>query len=81
MRQLIYTTATFVIAGLIAAMPMKQAKSDGGATAAVIIGGYLVTDYVVGRKCGHRDWPFNIVNKVTRRKPCHKRYKKHRRRR
>ena len=75
MRQLVCSTATFLVAGLIAATPMKQAKADGGVTAALIIGGYLATDYFVGRKCGYRDWPFNIVNKITRTKPC--RYPRH----
>ncbi|GBF25405.1 hypothetical protein MnTg02_00436 [bacterium MnTg02] len=75
MRHLVCSTATFLIAGLIAATPMKQAKADGGVTAALIVGGYLVTDYLVGRKCGYRDWPFNIVNKITRTKPC--RYPRH----
>ena len=78
MRQLVCSIATFLIAGLIVATPMKQAKADGGATAAVIVGAYLVTDYFVGRKCGYRDWPFNIVNKFTGTKPC--RYPRHKRR-
>ena len=60
---------------VLGATPMKQAKADG-VVAALIIGGYLVTDYYVGRKCGYRDWPFNIVNKITRTKPC--RYARHR---
>ena len=69
MRQLVSSTAAFLIAGLIAATPMQQAKADGGVTA-LIIGGYLIADYFVGHKCGYRDWPFNIVTKVTRTKPC-----------
>ncbi len=79
MRHFVFTTATFLIAGLILAAPMKPAKADGGVTAAVIVGGYLVADYLVGRKCGYRDWPFNIVNKFTGHRPCdtgrHKRQK------
>ena len=75
MRKIVYSTATFLIAGLIVATPIKQAKADGGVTAAVIVGGYLVADYFVGRKCGYRDWPLNILNKVTRSKPC--RYARH----
>jgi len=80
MRQLVCSTATFLIAGLIAATPMKQAKADGGVTAAVIVGGYLVADYVVGRKCGYKDWPFNLINKVTGTKPCRSARHSHKRR-
>lgn len=78
MRQLVSITATVLMAGLIAASPMKQAKADGGATAAIIIGSYLVADYAVGHHCGYREWPFNIVTKVTRTRPC--RRKRHKRR-
>ena len=80
MRQLIFSSVIFLIAGLIVTTPVKQAKADGGATA-VIVGGYLVTDYVVGRKCHIRHWPFNIIKKVTRQKRCHRHRKRYRRKR
>ena len=69
MRQLVISTATILITGMIATAPMKQAKADGGVTALIVVG-YLAADYFVGHKCGYRDWPFNIVTKVTRTKPC-----------
>ena len=80
MRQLIYSSVIILIAGFIAVTPIKPAKADGGATA-VIVGGYLVTDYVVGRKCHIRHWPFNIIKKVTRKKRCHRYRKRHRHKR
>ena len=77
MHQVVNITAAALMAGVIAATPMSQAKADGGTTA-VIIGSYLVADYVVGRHCAYREWPFNIVTKITRTKPC--RYKRRKRR-
>ena len=70
MRRLICSLATPILAaGLIAAAPIKPAKADGGTTVAVIAG-YLAVDYVVGRKCGYRYWPFNMVHKLKRTKRC-----------
>ena len=80
MRQLMFSSVICLIAGFAITAPVNQAKADGGATA-VIVGGYLVTDYVVGRKCNIRHWPFNIVKKVTRQKRCHRHRKRHRHKR
>ncbi len=56
--------ALVVLAAALAIAPAQQAKADGGVTA-VVVGAYLIGDYVVGRKCRIHLWPFNIVTKVA----------------
>lgn len=64
MKQMTAVLAGTALAAMLAAAPVRDAKADGGAVA-VGVGAYLVVDYVVGRKCHMRKWPFNILKKIA----------------
>ncbi len=81
-RTMTAAAAVALSAALRAGAP-RDARADGGAVA-VGVAAYLVTDYVVGRECRMRTWPFNIIHKVGRvlhGKPACRRVERRRRRR
>ena len=55
--------AALTLIAIMAAGPGQTARADGGAVV-IGVGVYLVGDYVAGRTCHMRDWPFNVVKKV-----------------
>ena len=55
--------ATLTLTAIVAAAPAYKGKADGGAIA-IGVGVYLAGDYVVGRTCHMRDWPFNAIRNV-----------------
>jgi outer membrane scaffolding protein for murein synthesis (MipA/OmpV family) len=63
MQHLATGLAGMTLAAMLALVPVQEAKADGGVI--IGVGAYLVGDYVVGRKCRMRHWPFNIVTKVA----------------
>lgn len=52
------------LAAVLVAASAEQARADGGVV--IGIGVYLAGDYVVGRKCRTRNWPFNIPTALVR---------------
>jgi hypothetical protein len=63
MKPTLTTLLALTVAALVMIGPVQKAKADGGAVL-IGVGVYLVGDYVVGRTCHMRDWPFNVVRKV-----------------
>lgn len=63
MKLTLTTFAALTVAAMVTIAPAQKAKADGGAVA-IGVGVYLVGDYVVGRTCHMRDWPFNVIRKV-----------------
>jgi hypothetical protein len=59
----ISTTLALTLTAIGAIVPAEKARADGGVVL-IGVGAYLAGDYVVGRTCHLRDWPFNIVRKV-----------------
>ena len=55
--------AALTLTAIIAAAPGQKANADGGAVV-IGVGVYLAGDYVVGRTCHMRSWPFNAVRSV-----------------
>ena len=51
------------LTAMAVAVQGHKAKADGGAVV-IGVGAYLAGDYVVGRACHMRAWPFNMVRKV-----------------
>ena len=63
MKPISTALAALTLTAIVAAAPAETAKADGGVVI-IGVGVYLVGDYVVGRTCHMRDWPFNVVRKV-----------------
>lgn len=63
MKLLLTGLAALAATAVLAGAPTQKANADGGA--AIVVGAYLVGDYVVGRRCHMYRWPFNIVTKVA----------------
>jgi hypothetical protein len=64
MKRITAALAGLVLFGLLAAGPATPAKADGGAIA-IGVGAFLLADAVVGHRCDHDDWPFNIVSELA----------------
>lgn len=56
--------SALMLAAALSTAPLSPAKADGGAVV-IGVGVYLGVDYIVGRKCHMKAWPFNMVKQVV----------------
>jgi len=63
MKPICTAFTALTLTAMAVVVPGQKAKADGGAVV-IGVGAYLAGDYVVGRTCHMRAWPFNMVRKV-----------------